>query len=258
MKVIRKLVYTIFGLRGYLRLISRSYICFINRGMMKSKYPELFFLKRLVQKGETCLDIGANVGYYSHFLCKQAGAEGNVYAVEPIPDFRAVLIKNIPSKFRKNYVLFPYALGSEEKKIEMGLPVVGGVIHHGMTHVLDKQEEQTIAQTFEVEMKIPDKLFGEIQKLDFVKCDVEGYEYFVFSNMQETFKKHKPIVQCELGGENKKETLKLMKTLGFVVYALEKDNLKLLSENEVLQYANDLYFVHNEKIDTAKSKGILK
>lgn len=258
MKAIRKLIYTIFGLRGYLRLISRLYIRFINWGMMRSKYPELFFLKRLIKKGETCIDIGANVGYYSHFLCKYAGVNGNVYAVEPIPDFRAVLTKNIPSKYRKNYVLFPFALGSEEKKIEMGLPVVGGVIHHGMTHILDKNEEQTIAQTFEVEMKVPDKLFNEIQKLDFVKCDVEGYEYFVFSNMQETFKKHKPIVQCELGGEHKKETLELMKSFGFVVYALEDDYLKLLPEDQVLQYANDVYFVHNENVDIVRAKGILK
>jgi len=258
MKAIRKFIYSILGLRGYLRLISKVYLCMINGGMLKSKYSELFFLKKIVKKGDTCLDIGANVGYYSHFLCKYAGVEGRVYAVEPIPDFRSVLMKNIPSKYRKHYVLFPYALGSEEKKIQMGLPVVGGVIHHGMTHVLDKHEEQAIAKTFEVEMKVPDKLFSDIQKLDFVKCDVEGFEYYVFSNMQETFKKHKPIVQCELGGEHKKETLELMKSLGFVVYALENDCLKLLPEEQVLQYANDVYFVHNENVDTVRAKGILK
>lgn len=251
-------MYSILGLGGYLRLISKIYICLINSGFFKSKYPELFFLKKIVKQGNTCLDIGANVGYYSHFLCKYTGKLGKVYAVEPIPDFRVVLMKNIPAKYRKNYVLFPYALGSEEKKIEMGLPVVGGVIHHGMTHILDKQEEQSIAQTFEVEMKIPDKLFGEIQKLDFVKCDVEGYEYFVFSNMKETFMKNKPIVQCELGGEHKKETVELMKSLGFAVYALENDFLKLLPEDQVLQYANDVYFVHGENIEAVKSKGIVR
>ncbi|NSW44862.1 MAG: FkbM family methyltransferase [Bacteroidales bacterium] len=246
MKTIRKIIYSILGLRGYLRLISKVYICMIRWGMLKSKYPELFFLKKIVKRGDTCLDIGANVGYYSHFLCKYAGVEGRVYAVEPIPDFRVVLMKNIPSNCRNHYVLFPYALGSEEKKIQMGLPVVGGVIHHGMTHVLDKNEGQTIAKTFEVEMKVPDKLFSDIQKLDFVKCDVEGFEYYVFSNMQETFKKHKPVIQCELGGEQKKATLNLMKSLGYLVYALDNDQLKPLSDSEALQYSNDVYFVHHE------------
>jgi len=246
MKTVRKIIYSILGLQAYLRLISKVYICMIRMGMLKSKYPELFFLKKIIKKGDACLDIGANLGYYSHFLCKYAGVEGKVYAVEPIPGFRAVLMKNIPSKYRNHYVLFPCALGNEEKKIQMGLPIVGGVIHHGMTHVLDKQEEKAIVKTFEVEMKVPDQLFNDIQKLDFVKCDVEGFEYYVFSNMQETFKKHKPLIQCELGGEHKKETLDLMKSLGYMAYALKNDQLKLLSDSEVLQYSNDVYFLHKE------------
>lgn len=258
MKAVRKIIYSILGLHGYLRLVSKVYLFMINLGMLKNKYPELFILKKIINQGDTCLDIGANVGYYSHFLCKYAGISGKVYAVEPISDFRAVLMKNIPLKYHKNYVLFPYALGGEEKKIEMGLPVVDGIIHHGMTHIMNQQEQQVIAKTFEVEMKVPDKLFGEISKLHFVKCDVEGYEYFVFSNMQETFRKHKPIVQCELGGEHKIKTLKLMKSLGFLVYSLDDNYFKLLPDEQVLQYANDVYFVHKEKIETAKSRGVLK
>lgn len=258
MKAVRKIIYSILGLRGYLMLISMVYLRMIQWGLMKRKYPELFFLKKMIKEGDFCLDIGANIGYYSHFLCKYVGFHGKVYAVEPIPDFRAVLLKNIPSKYRMNYVLFPNALGSEEKKIEMGLPVVGGVIHHGMTHVLDKKEKQIIAKTFEVEMKIPDKLFGEINKLDFVKCDVEGYEFFVFTNMLETFKRHKPVVQCELGGEQKNKTLELMKLLGYEVYVLDNDYLKWIHEDQVLQYANDVYFVHQKSIDALKTRGIIK
>lgn len=257
MRAVRKFIYSILGLRGYLRLVSKVYLCMINAGMFRNKYPELYFLKKIIKQGYTCLDIGANVGYYSYFLCKYAGIQGKVYAVEPISDFRAVLMKNIPLKYRKSYVLFPFALGGEEKKIEMGLPIVGGIIHHGMTHVINQQEQQVIAKTFEVEMKVPDKLFSEITKLDFVKCDVEGYEYFVFSNMQETFKKYKPIVQCELGGNYKNDTLNLMKSLGFLVFALENHYLKLLSEEQALQYANDVYFVHQEKVKTAKLREVL-
>lgn len=258
MKAIRKFIYSILGLHGYLRLVSKVYLCMINVGMLKSKYPELFFLKKIIRQGDTCLDIVANVGYYSHFLCKYVGIQGKVYAVEPISDFSTIMMKNIPKKYRKNFVLYPYALGGEEKKIEMGLPIVDGIIHHGMTHIMNQQEQQAVAKIFEVEMKVPDKLFSEISKLDFVKCDVEGYEYFVFSNMQDTFSKHKPIVQCELGGNYKNDTLNLMKSLGFFVYVLENHYLKLLQEEQILQYANDVYFVHEEKVESAKSRGFLK
>ncbi|MBK6951045.1 MAG: hypothetical protein IPH24_03080 [Crocinitomicaceae bacterium] len=69
MKLIRKILVKILGLKGYLRLVSRIYIISISMGWMRQKYPELFFLKKLVKPGSTVLDIGANLAYYS-FLCQ--------------------------------------------------------------------------------------------------------------------------------------------------------------------------------------------
>lgn len=41
------------------------------------------------------------------------------------------------------------------------------------------------ARKYKVEMKIPDELFINLNRLDFVKCDVEGYEFEVFRNMRQ-------------------------------------------------------------------------
>ncbi len=243
MKAIRKLIYSFFGLRGYLFVVSKIYLFLIKCQFLKRNYPELFFLRKIIKPGFVCIDIGANVGYYSYFLCKYSGKNGIVYAVEPIPEFRSVLIKNIPSGFHKKLHILPYALGDKETIIQMGIPIVDGVIHHGMTHILNRQHPSQIAKTFDVEMKIPDKLFYSLDKIDFIKCDVEGYEYFVFSNMQETLKKHKPIIQCELGSNFKNATVSLLKSLGYEIYKLEKQSLSKLIEQEILNYPNDVYFI---------------
>ena len=66
MKAIKRFLYKTLGLKSYLKLVSRTYISGINAGLWKDNYPELHHLKNIVQKGDVCIDIGANMGYYSY------------------------------------------------------------------------------------------------------------------------------------------------------------------------------------------------
>ena len=52
-------------------------------------------------------------------------------------------------------------------------------------------------ETEKVENYAGDQLFKDLPRLDFVKCDVEGLEYAVFSSMIETLTKHRPILLGE-------------------------------------------------------------
>ncbi|MBK9190010.1 MAG: FkbM family methyltransferase [Crocinitomicaceae bacterium] len=143
MKLIRKILVRLLGLKGYLRLISRVYIICIAMGWMRKKYPELFFLKKLIKPGSTILDIGANLGYYSFFMSVSAGKDGKVYAVEPIPLFAEIWKKNMNKLKFKNYQLANCALGSEPReKVKMSIPVVNGVVRHGLTKVAAEGEDQ--------------------------------------------------------------------------------------------------------------------
>jgi len=244
MKIIRKLLYEILGFELYLLFISKLYISLIKLGFFKKRYAELHFIKKLVKPGYHCIDIGANLGYYSYFLCKATRETGKITAVEPVEIFRKILKSNIKKLCKKNFTLLPYALGSENKTITMGMPVLNGIIHHGMTHVItDNSQKQNIEKTFEVEMKIPDELFANIERLHFIKCDVEGYEYFVFSNMKNILYQHKPIIQCELSEQNKKETIQLLKNLNYDIYILNNNKLQKQADDFILKYKNDVYFI---------------
>lgn len=245
MKHLRKLLYQILGLKAYLRLISKIYITLIRWGFYKDKYQELHYLKRIIKPGFVCLDIGANLGYYSFFMCTYVGKEGKVFAIEPVPLFRQIFEKNVSGIKFSQLTVLPYALGESEQTITMGMPIVNGVIHHGMTHVLtnDETSEKPIAETFEVMMKVPDHLFESLERLDFIKCDVEGYEYVVLSNMLNTIKKHKPIIQCELSNQNKVQTIHLLRQNGYETYILRNDELIKQSTEELLEVKQDVYFV---------------
>lgn len=243
-KFIRSILLKTLGLEGYLAIVSDAYLRVTNAGFLKSKYPELFFLKKIIKPNFVCMDIGANVGYYSTNLSRLCGVNGKVYAIEPVPLFANVLKRNMHKFGLQNITLYQTALGAENKKIEMGTPMVDGVFRHGLTHVLDKNENHSTLETFEAEMKIPDELFASISKLDFIKCDVEGYEIYLFPHLLNTIKKFKPIIQIEISTtQNRKEIYNLLSPFGYKAFGLKNANLVELTETEAINYTQgDLYF----------------
>ena len=54
-----------------------------------------YHLPQLVKRGDTAIDIGANLGYYTCPIADIVGSEGEVYAVEPVPVIFSVLKRNV-------------------------------------------------------------------------------------------------------------------------------------------------------------------
>lgn len=241
MKSIRKILIKLLGFKGYLKLVSIVYLGLVKKGFLKDKYPELFHLRQVIQPGFHCMDIGANLGYYSFFMSKYAGDTGRLYAIEPVPLYAEIWktnMKNAPV----NHELYNIALGEKEETTTMGIPVIDGVIRHGLSQVASGKIDYALE--FKTTMKHGDRLFETIQQLDFIKCDVEGYEQFVFQSLKETIKKHKPLIQTELTGkENRQNVIQLLCGLGYKTKKLTDNKLAPLLEEEWGNYESDFYFV---------------
>lgn len=247
MKRFKLFLYRILGLEKYLRVISHIYISLIRLGLFKKEYSNLHFLKHLIQQGFTCVDIGANLGYYSFFLSKLVGNNGNVYAVEPVPLFAKILKSNVQRTHINNVTIYPFALGNEEKETKMGMPIIVDSVHHGMTQIVTNSLE-SYERLFDVTMKIPDQLFQHIKHIDFIKIDVEGFEHLVLSNMIETLKRHSPIIQGEMSGnENRKKCFTLLNELNYHPYLLENNKLEKTDFISAELSTQDIYFIRNIK-----------
>ncbi|QDA59766.1 FkbM family methyltransferase [Hymenobacter jejuensis] len=221
MKELRKLLVRALGFERYIRLVSRVYLRLVGAGWGKEKYPELFFLQNIVNQGFTCIDIGANLGYYSVALSKLVGPQGKVLAVEPIPLFQQIWRDNVRLSGYDNLTLLPYALGGQNTTVQMGTPERDGLLHHGMTKVAASNTAEKYARTYDVPMRQPDELFTDLTRLDFVKCDVEGFEYEVFRHMQGTLRRFRPLIQTELNGlENRQAVVALLDSLGYKPFQL--------------------------------------
>ena len=212
------------GRPRYLRLLSKAYLTGFKLGWLKhdKAYRTHYFVRNLIKPGQTILDIGANLGYYSTEFARLTGPSGKVIAVEPIPLYREILRSNT-QQFQQVTIL-PYALGETEGIISMGLPSADQH-RHGLMKVLSEKEKQIAPEIFEAELKHPNKLFSQLNEIHYIKCDIEGYEVPVIPAMKEVILRHAPIMQIETDGENKKVLHQLLNEWGYQMYYVGEHHL---------------------------------
>lgn len=244
-KTIRQLLLKMLGLTNYLQLVSAMYIRAIRMGFLRKKYPEIFYLNQLIKPGFVCVDIGANVGYYSVQLSKLVYPDGHVYSVEPVPLFAKVFQHNCNRFAHKNVTLYQVALGAEQREVTLETPMMDGVFRHGLTRVVDGSSNPQGNASYKANMVIADDLFAGLEKIDFLKCDVEGYETILFPQMIKTIQRCKPIIQIELNNpENIFQLYELLNPLGYKWHVLNNTSLEPTDKAEALKIAaGDFYLL---------------
>jgi FkbM family methyltransferase len=246
LKKIKSLLNRILGRENYLRLTSRLFFFSFRQGWLRNNpaYYNHYFVRHLIKPDSTVIDIGANLGYYTVEFNRLVRPSGLVLAVEPIPHYRKVLLRNI-----RNMPLvkvLPYALGKEEGIISMGLP--GRDKHrHGLMKVLSEKEKADVTDSIEVPVKNPATLFAPLEKIDFIKCDIEGYEVPVIPAMMELIEKHRPVLQVETDGENKKILCDLFTAKQYALFFVKQNRL-VAYNNPADPLPGDLMLIPNEKM----------
>lgn len=148
-------------------------------------YWESWITKLLVQTikpGFTCLDIGANFGYFSILMSELNGETGKTFAIEPNPRI-AKLLRSTRFVNGGKFEVIETALS--DKKGEAILTVTEGELGGGTIkqNEMKKDRSQVVVQTITLDELVKEKKIGIV---DIVKIDVEGVEPMVFKGMQET------------------------------------------------------------------------
>ncbi|MEP6676906.1 MAG: FkbM family methyltransferase [Ferruginibacter sp.] len=258
----KKLAYKSLGQSNYLKLLSHGYKFLYNTGLLKNNpsYQYHYFSKNLIHEGDTVLDIGANVGYYSMLFAKWIGPEGKLIAVEPVPDFFKMLQWN--TKQFSNITYYNYALGLEEKEIHLVVPNPNGYLRTGLANVQDENnpsQNEGDVFTFSAMMKKASDLFAAIPVINFIKIDIEGYEEFVLPEMKPVLVKHKPVLQVETWGSHKKPVEDFLHGIGYLQYELHQGKLAPVTDFSAAP-AGDYIFIHpenNQVIGKLSAKGLI-
>ena len=246
MKKIKSILLSLLGQKNYLRLTSRMFFLYFKQGWLRNNpiYYTHYFCRNFIKAGDTVIDIGGNLGYFSKLFAELVGNNGKVFSVEPIALYRSVLHENVGTYTQVE--ILPFALGETEAVIKMGNPT-SDKHRHGLMRVLKDDEAKNGSSTYDVQMKTPDQLFGHVQNIHYIKCDIEGYEVPVIPAMRNLLTRHQPIVQVETDGANKIILFNFFKTLGYRNFSLDKDQLRELVTNED-PLSGDLIAIPAEKV----------
>ncbi|MCC8146897.1 MAG: FkbM family methyltransferase [Bacteroidales bacterium] len=244
---VKRFIFRNAGMENYLRMMQRGYFFAYRTGFLKNipEYAYHYYVKSLIHKEDVIIDIGANLGYYS-ILFAQWASEGKVYSIEPIVIYNKIFKEK--AKKYSNITLYPYALGTEEKKVELVSSPQTGYLNTGLPHVYDPARDGELEKQeyrFEVEMKIASRLFHNLEKLDYIKCDIEGFEYIVLSDMKDIIAKHRPKVQVEIWPDHQKELFDMFDELNYKPYKLMNGRLELQDKDKV-SIGGDFIFLPEE------------
>ncbi|MFA8451621.1 MAG: FkbM family methyltransferase [Bacteroidales bacterium] len=250
----KKLLFKALSTEQYLRFLSNSFLKAYKLGILKKRFPQHYFVKNLIDRGDYIIDIGANLGYYSCPCSLATGKEGKVFSIEPVSLFCEVLNKNLKRfSSAKNFEIKNVALGSTEehgKELFMGIFIKNGIFRHGLTRVVDQDEN--CYMRFKTKMQCPDILFKDLNKLNFIKCDVEGYETHIIPFFKTIIEKFHPKIQIEISTKENYDIIKdILSKAGYSCYILT--NHRLRKANSYSANFGDLYFIHNQD-DILESK----
>jgi FkbM family methyltransferase len=139
----------------------------------------LNYIKQFKSELNNVIDVGSHVGFWSKEFTELFK---HVYAFEPMNEVRECYVKNI---VKDNYTLYPYGLGSVEKKVKI------------------QYEPNESGNTFitplgnrEIEVYPLDRF--EFNKIDYIKIDAEGYEIEVCKGAVKLIERDKPFIHIEM------------------------------------------------------------
>lgn len=194
-------------------------------------------VKELIQDGDVVIDIGANLGYFSKTFSRLS-PNGKVICIEPLPQYYSILKYFLSSK--KNIEIHNVALGKDAGEVTMILPKSNGMIRTGLPYI-SKSDEKSEHPTQQVQIVNPNSLLKNLSKIDYIKCDIEGFEWIVFQELKEVLKQYQPIVQIEISTENRREMIPFFTDLGYVQYGI--NDFKFVKEDGKQIEPGDYLFV---------------
>jgi FkbM family methyltransferase len=169
---------------------------------------------KILKRGSTVYDIGANIGLFSVLFARAIGSSGTLYAIEPNPICVYFLRANLEQTQAANYTILPVAIARSRADCGFALNYGSSMLGVGSDSPYAGKHGHRIQVGGE-------SLDGLIARLglrppDFIKLDVEGAEASAMEGMMKTIESTRPALMLELHGRTAaRDTLKQLSRAGY-------------------------------------------
>lgn len=206
----------------------------------KYEPKQVALIKKLVKEGDTVLDVGANIGYYTLILAKLVGDKGKVFAFEPDPTNFQILKDNVEMNGYKNVVLEQKAVSDTNGKTKLFF----SGINNGDHRIFYGEGRENIEVGT---VRLEDYFKGKLPDISFFKLDIQGSEFLALRGMCSILRK-KGIKfttefspeNLESAGESPKELVNWIKKQGFDIFDMKRKTK--INDMLVERYVKENYF----------------
>ncbi len=219
--------------------------------LSETETQEQSMVLKLINDGDVVLDIGANIGWYSIcVLLKRKGV--SVYSFEPIKSSFHYLKQNLQLNHLNSDYAYNFGFSNENRSVKFYYDVRFAMAS-SMANL--REDEDTIIEECEIK-KLDDFISAtpSMKKIDFIKCDVEGAEFFVFQGATETIKKNKPVIFTEMLRKwaakfnyHPNEIISFMSGFGYQCFTTDGQRLFPFSTMDEGTVETNFFFLHENK-----------
>ncbi len=183
-------------------------------------------IRKILLPGQSAIDVGANLGYFTAVMAQCVGPSGRVWAFEPVPETYELLTLCKSLNDYAHVTPLRVALGAANGSIE----ITYDRRHSGIATM---HPEHVAGDAQRVELRTLDTLIstGEVQPApDLVKVDVEGHELDVLRGARNTIAEASPLIVFEfneraarVAGWTLAQLAELLRSLGDYSFSLVDD-----------------------------------
>lgn len=220
---------------------------------------EINLIKKIAKPGMTVIDIGANIGFYTSILSRAVGVNGYVHAFEPTPQTFKYLKRK--TNGLSNVIHNNCAVSSECGEAVFAESKDANIDNHIVSDSVISTE--SINHNFsQVKVVSLDDYCREINMLDLIKMDIQGYEYHVIKGMTSMLSRFPDLIiimefwpyGIRRAGGDENEMLNTLRDAGFDVYTIDgKKFVNTLAKD--LDYV-DLVITRRRIAQTIWGKGL--
>ena len=190
-----------------------------------------------VRRGDTVVDVGAHIGYFTLLFSRLVGKDGRVYAFEPNPGNYQLLKMNIEANECRNVIIEQKAVSDRTGTSRLKYGMICGANAGSDSCISD--------DSLPVETVSLDEYFGDEKvQISFLKMDIEGHELSALRGAARTIERSESMkILTEFDpfrwlkvGVNPKEFLELLARVGFEVSIIDstRAELQLVTNHDLM------------------------
>ena len=187
------------------------------------------FLKTQINEGDTIIDLGANIGYWTLFFAQLVGKSGKVFAFEPEPTLFEILKKNVEVNEFKNITLIQKAVSNISKKGKLFLS--SNPNDHRIFDATGTRNSINIDT-----ISLDEYFSSNDLQIDFIKSNIQGADFSAIEGSKNILEKSKNVkIMAEFSpfmlvefNKNPEDFLDLLLDDDFFLYDLNRRELKII------------------------------